>query len=244
MWLVRARTICLADSTPHCGLVSFSRVARALSFLPILSLAAYALSLPLAPTPTTPRTCRCRPTGTHLPPTTHTRPSTGLLPCPRAPGPDPHVPTHIDRSLAPSRVTTTAPLHAAPPRPFPSPPSCATAPLCAALPPPLPSMRCRCRPTIGSSIALVRIFYHFEIRSGGSYPLIKTYVDAAGVGSSMGITQFMLTSANVSSSSALVCDVLITMFSTHGHLPFSLLLTHRDRSLFLLDPEEDQLHGD
>ena len=47
-------------------------------------------------------------TATHVPPTTHARPSPRLLPRPRAPGPDPRVPTHIDGSPAPSRATTTA----------------------------------------------------------------------------------------------------------------------------------------
>ena len=95
----------------------------------------------------TPRTSRHRHTRTHLPPTTHTRPSPRLLRRPRAPGPDPHVPTHIDGSPAPSCATTTTPSHGAPPHPLPSPPSHATAPSCATLPPPLPSMRSRRHPT-------------------------------------------------------------------------------------------------
>ena len=57
---------------------------------------------------TTPWMCQRRPMRTHVPPTTHTRPSPRLLPRPHAPSPDPRIPTHIDGSLAPSCATTTA----------------------------------------------------------------------------------------------------------------------------------------
>ena len=61
---------------------------------------------------------------THILPTTHTQPSPGLLPHPHAP--NPHIPTHINRSPAPSRASTTA--FRVPPFPIACPPPCCMPP--------------------------------------------------------------------------------------------------------------------